>query len=393
MNYKVTHLPKEHWKGQVIPIEYTTQQYYDVVIDKTEDGFHVNFSKKPFETPVTHRAEEYDYPDKLYEDYREDAFAWGVIEGGKLIAAIETCPEKWSNRLRITELWVDPQYHKKGIGHSLMLMAKEQVRQERRRAIILETQSCNVNAIGFYLHEGFTLSGFDSCCYANNDLERKEVRIELGWFPTKGEKLTEHQVTIRKVLPEDWYETEEMTRRAFWNKHHLGCDEHYLVHKMSKDEAYLPELSRIAVVDGKIVGCILYSKAYVIDGDVRHELLTFGPLSIDPDYQGRNVGGLLLRRTMKLAADAGYRGIALYGEPDYYPRIGFKTCDHFGITTPDGKNFDAFMGIELIPGGMENIHGKFYEAEVFENLPKEEVEEFDKQFPYLEKMKFPSQWD
>ena len=31
---------------------------------------------------------------------------------------------------------------------------------------------------------GFGLIGFDACCYANNDLERKEVRIELGWDPT-----------------------------------------------------------------------------------------------------------------------------------------------------------------------------------------------------------------
>ena len=98
------------------------------------------------------------------------------------MAAIETAPEEWSNRLRITELWVDQCLRGQGIGHSFMELAKERARQEKRRAVILETQSCNVNAIGFYLHEGFTLIGFDSCCYRNNDLERKEVRVELGWF-------------------------------------------------------------------------------------------------------------------------------------------------------------------------------------------------------------------
>lgn len=49
--------------------------------------------------------------------------------------------------------------------------------------MILETQSCNINAIRFYMHEGFTLMGLDTCCYSNNDLERKEVRLELAWFP------------------------------------------------------------------------------------------------------------------------------------------------------------------------------------------------------------------
>lgn len=93
---------------------------------------------------------------------------------------METCPEEWSNRLMVTELWVHEDYRRQGIAHALMALAKEQVRRERRRALILETQSCNVGAIAFYLREGFTLIGFDSCCYQNHDLERREVRLDLG---------------------------------------------------------------------------------------------------------------------------------------------------------------------------------------------------------------------
>ena len=110
------------------------------------------------------------------------SYALGVLIDGELIAAIETDPELWTNRLRITELWVSEKYQKQGIGHSLIEMAKEQARRECRRAVILETQSCNVNAIDFYLHEGFSLIGMDTCCYKNNDLQRKEVRLEFGWF-------------------------------------------------------------------------------------------------------------------------------------------------------------------------------------------------------------------
>ena len=61
-----------------------------------------------------------------------------------------------------------------------MGLAKEQVQRENRRALILETQSCNTEAIAFYMQEGFTLIGFDACCYQNRDLERKEVRLDLG---------------------------------------------------------------------------------------------------------------------------------------------------------------------------------------------------------------------
>ena len=59
---------------------------------------------------------------------------------------------------------------------------KEVAVRQNRRAVILETQSCNTNAIGFYLHEGFELIGFDTCCYTNNDIARREVRLDLGYF-------------------------------------------------------------------------------------------------------------------------------------------------------------------------------------------------------------------
>ncbi|QUH21519.1 N-acetyltransferase [Alkaliphilus sp. B6464] len=191
----------------------------------------------------------------------------------------------------------------------------------------------------------------------------------------------------------DWYNVELMTQHAFWNKHHLGCDEHYLVHKLRQNKDHLPELSRIAVKDGKVIGCIMYSKAQIVDGENTHEIITFGPLCVDPKWQGYGVGEFLLRETMELAANKGYRGIVIFGEPDYYPRIGFKTCDSFNITTADDKNFDAFMGIELAEDSMKGIEGKFYGSEVFENLPKEEVEKYNKRFPKLQKLRFPGQWN
>lgn len=283
-------------------------------------------------------------------------------------------------------------YQKRGIGRALMEVAKEQARLERRRAVILETQSCNVNAIGFYLHEGFTLIGMDTCCYANNDLSRKEVRMEMGWFPEKKRKLSRDEVEIRKEQPRDYQAVERMTQEAFWNKYQKGCDEHYLVHKLRSHKDYLPELSRIAVKDGEVIGTIMYSKAIVRDGEACYNILTFGPLCVNPEWHGCGVGELLFSETRKLAADAGYPGIVIFGEPDYYPRLGFRTCDHFGITTADGKNFDAFMGIELIPGGMKEISGRFYESEVFEELTPEEAEAYDRNFPPLEKQYFPAQW-
>ena len=51
------------------------------------------------------------------------------------------------------------------------------------------------------------------------------------------------------------------------------------------------------------------------------------------------------------------------------------------------------MGIELTEGSLQGIHGRFYASEVFDNLPKEEVEEYNEKFPKLQKLRFPGQWD
>ncbi len=186
MEYEIIPLLKEEWKGVPILMRYTTEEYYDLETTTGSDGFQVQMVKKKFDTPVTHSPEEYDFPDGLYQDHWEKAEAFGIVsekDGKKeLLACIEICPEEWSNRLMVTELWVADELHRQGIGTNLMNVAKEQAKLQGRRAIILETQSCNVRAIAFYLSQGFELIGFDSCCYTNIDVERQEVRFNFGYF-------------------------------------------------------------------------------------------------------------------------------------------------------------------------------------------------------------------
>ena len=180
--YPITRLDKEKWKGHVLPIEYTTQEYYDVSKTASSNSFLIDIKRKKFDVPVRHFPEEYDFPDKLYQDHWQDAEAFGIVEGGCLIAAIELYRESWAKRLRVTELWVDENYRRQGIGGKLMDLAKEVAVREKMRMVILETQSCNVAAIDFYRSQGMDLVGVLTCDYSNNDMERKEVRFEMGWF-------------------------------------------------------------------------------------------------------------------------------------------------------------------------------------------------------------------
>jgi len=178
---EIVFLPPEKWRNRPIPMRYTTEDYYDVVSERVEDGWRIRLEKKRFEAPVTHTPEEYDFPDRLYQAHWTGAKAWGIVsESGELLACIETCPEEWSSRLIVAELWVTEELRRQGIGHRLMALAKKQAAEEGRRAILLETQSCNTGAIAFYESEGFSLMGYDLCCYSNRDTERREVRLNMG---------------------------------------------------------------------------------------------------------------------------------------------------------------------------------------------------------------------
>ena len=184
MNRQIIALPKDEWKGVPIPLVTRSDSYYDVEITPmNHEGCTIQLVRKKAEKEIIHTPEEYDFPDSLYQEHWEKAEAYGIVgDNGELLACIEICPEEWSNRLMVTELWVDDKLQKQGIGKKLMDKAKEIAKRQNRRAIILETQSCNTNAIGFYLHQGFELIGFDKCCYTNKDIERREVRINLGYF-------------------------------------------------------------------------------------------------------------------------------------------------------------------------------------------------------------------
>ena len=182
--YTITALPKEQWKGTPIPLTTRSDSYYDFDIKPLDkDGCTVTIVRKTAEKEIVHTPEEYDFPDGLYQDHWENAEAYGVVsDDGKMLACIEVCPEEWSNRLLVTELWVTDELQGKGLGRRLMDKAKEIAQAQNRRAIILETQSCNTKAIGFYIHQGFEIIGFDTCCYTNDDIGRREVRINLGFF-------------------------------------------------------------------------------------------------------------------------------------------------------------------------------------------------------------------
>ncbi len=199
------------------------------------------------------------------------------------------------------------------------------------------------------------------------------------------------KIFICNERPEDHFTVENLTREAFWNLHVPGCDEHFLVRKLRDSEDFLPELNFVAEADGRIVGNIMFSRSHVVGQDnQRFETVTFGPVSVLPEYQRQGVGRALIERGLKSARASGHSAAIIFGSPAYYARFGFRPGKEYDIRTSDGKYAAALQALELFPGALRGVCGRFLESEAFEMDPKE-AEEFDRLFPYKKKRVLPSQ--
>ena len=157
-------------------------------------------------------------------------------------------------------------------------------------------------------------------------------------------------IELRPESPADFRAVEELTRNAFWNHHAPGCDEHYLAHILRESSDFVPELDYVAVHAGKVVGNIMYTRAkIVLDRGGEREVLCFGPLAVDPAFQGQGVGGALIERTKTLARELGYKAILIFGDPEYYSRFGFIPAERYGVGTSWGVYIISLQALELRP--------------------------------------------
>lgn len=200
---------------------------------------------------------------------------------------------------------------------------------------------------------------------------------------------------IRPEQDTDERVVEELTREAFWNKYHPGCTEHYVLHQLRKHPDCIRELNFVIEAAGKIVGHIIYSRTTIRteDGKIL-PVITFGPVSVLPEYQNRGFGSRLIRFSLEQAAALGYGAVAITGNPDYYRRFGFVPGYGSGIRyslAKEGDEAPYFMVKELKPGFLQGIRGTFYESPVF--FPEEaEVEAFDGSFVPREKRNSQVSW-
>ena len=192
------------------------------------------------------------------------------------------------------------------------------------------------------------------------------------------------EITLRLENKDDYYIVENLTREAFWEMpdRPYGCFEHYLVKKIRQCSDFIKELSYVALVDNIIVGHIIYFKSKIIDSNNNeHEIISFGPVSVLPEYQRKGIGKKLIKFTLERAKILGYRAVMIYGHLEYYTRFGFLNAKNFNIMTPNGDYPDIFLICELYKDSLNGIIGRGYQPSIFDNVTEEEIMEYDKIFP------------
>lgn len=169
---EIRQLDSAVYAGRKFTARYRTTGYYD--IHAAEDGFRLRYV--PLEVPM-----EKSFDDEFFGEWLEEPVAFGAFEGERLLGYVEGAPECWNNRYRISNICIfEEDARSKGLGTLLMQTIQRAAEAAGARMIVLETQTCNENAIAFYKRNGFSIIGFDLYSYSNDDPERHEVRIEMG---------------------------------------------------------------------------------------------------------------------------------------------------------------------------------------------------------------------
>ena len=199
---------------------------------------------------------------------------------------------------------------------------------------------------------------------------------------------------IRPEQPDDFHAVEDLVRESFWNVYRPGCSEHYVIHVLRDDPAFVKELDFVMEQDGRLIGQNMFMKT-VIDADDGRQIsvLTMGPICIAPDLKRRGYGKALLDFSLERAAELGYGAVLFEGNIGFYGKSGFTYARRFGIRyhdLPEGADDSFFLCRELILGYLDGVTGVYQTPQGY-YVADSDVEEFDKGFPPKLKMKLPGQ--
>jgi predicted N-acetyltransferase YhbS len=203
-----------------------------------------------------------------------------------------------------------------------------------------------------------------------------------------------NDIIIRLEKKVEYREVEKLVRESFWNVYKPGCSEHYVLHVLRDDPAFVKELDFVMEKDGRLIGQNVFVRTVINADDGRDiGVLTMGPICIAPELKRKGYGKLLLDYSLEKAAEMGFGAVLFEGNIDFYGKSGFDYARKFGIRyhdLPESADDSFFLCKELIPGYLDEVIGVYQTPQAY-YVDDADVNEFDRMFPEKEKLKLPGQ--
>ena len=135
-----------------------------------------------------------------------------------------------------------------------------------------------------------------------------------------------------------------------------------LVEEIRSKRFYLPELELIMVDSDtdEVIGYVMFSRFH-LQGKYENELLLLSPAAVKTQLQRQHISKELIEYGFARARELGYKAVIVEGNPRNYNARGFVTSAPYGITAHESVGLPApecLMVKELVPGGLEGIHGQ-----------------------------------
>ena len=196
--------------------------------------------------------------------------------------------------------------------------------------------------------------------------------------------MNKNDYIIRSEKKEDYREVENLVREAFWNVYRPGCSEHYVIHVLRDDPAFVRELDFVMEQDGRLIGQTIFMETIIEADDGRIiPVLTMGPIGILPERKRQGYGKALLDYSLEKAKALGYGAVLFEGNIGFYGNCGFDYAGKFGIRyhdLPEDADASFFLCRELVPGYLDGITGVYQTPQGY-YVRDEDVETFDREFP------------
>ncbi len=136
-----------------------------------------------------------------------------------------------------------------------------------------------------------------------------------------------------------------------------------LLDELRTCDAWMPHLSWVAEIEGRLVGHNVCTRADVAGVPC----VGLGPIGVLPDHQHAGVGSALMHAMIGAADATGEPLIALLGNPGYYSRFGFVPSSELGIEPPDPA-WGGYFQVLPLTAWTNSIVGPFRYAAPFDGV-------------------------